>query len=111
MNDFQVARVEAAAKKLLRALKLVDQARSDLNTAGAYENDDLFLASSNLTDAMRMVSAAHTATHMTAFIAKQERRSGSRKWTLHPAQEDMVTEAKLFNIIMAPLRSRSGRYS
>ena len=74
MDASKVKAVESAAKKMDRALKLLEQARDELNRVGAYEDDDLFNATSNLTDAAAATSTAFTSTHMAAFVWKQAAR-------------------------------------
>ena len=70
MNAQQIKAVERAAYRIDSALKTLTRAREILNAAGAYEHDDMFLASSELTDAIAHTSSAFTATHMAGFSAK-----------------------------------------
>lgn len=68
MTDAQKAvKIATAAKKMSRALELLMEARDVLNAAGAYEDDQMFTATSNLTDAISGTSTAYTSIHMAAF--------------------------------------------
>lgn len=72
MDATKAVGVERAARKMDRALKLLVQARDELNALGAYEDDDLFLATSGLTDAIAETSTAFTSTRMAAYVWLQE---------------------------------------
>jgi hypothetical protein len=74
MDAAKAKRVDQAARKMDRALKLLDQARNELNACGAYEDDDMFAATSSLTDALSATSAAFTSTHMAVFTWRQNER-------------------------------------
>ena len=67
-------RITKSALKINRALILLMEAREALNEAGAYEDDTLFLATSNLTDAIAATGSACTSVCKGAFQLVQSAR-------------------------------------